>query len=98
MHQLVKLSDAIWLLQLAISSLLIHALGDLSQAPTAQGFEPGSSDWKADDLPTELSLLPDEYYRYTHGRWNWVQTDIHMGGGTGSKLIYTWELEQGPNW
>ncbi len=34
MHQLVKLTDAIWLLQLAISPPLIHALGDPSQAPT----------------------------------------------------------------
>ncbi len=34
MHQLVKLTDAIWLLQLAISSPLIHALCDPSQAPT----------------------------------------------------------------
>ncbi len=34
MHQLVKLTDAIWLSQLAISSPLIHALGDPSQAPT----------------------------------------------------------------
>ncbi len=34
MHQLVKLTDAIWLLQLVISSLLIHALGDLSEALT----------------------------------------------------------------
>ncbi len=55
MHQLVKLTDATWLLQLAISSPLIHALGDPSQAP---GFEPRSPDWEADDLPTELSLPP----------------------------------------
>ncbi len=34
MHQSVKLTDAIWLLQLVISSSLIHALGDPSQAPT----------------------------------------------------------------
>ncbi len=34
MHQLVKLTYAIQLLQLAISSPLIHALGDPSQAPT----------------------------------------------------------------
>ncbi len=34
MHQLVKLTYAIWLLQLVISSPLIHALGDPSQAPT----------------------------------------------------------------
>ncbi len=45
MHQLVKLTDAIWLLQLAISSPLIHPLCDPSQAPT--GFEPGSPDWEA---------------------------------------------------
>ncbi len=34
MHQLVKLTDTIRLLQLVISSPLIHALGDLSHAPT----------------------------------------------------------------
>ncbi len=34
MYQLVKLTAAIWLLQLVISSPLIHALGDLSQAHT----------------------------------------------------------------
>ncbi len=34
MHQSVKLTDAIWLLQLVISSPLIHALDDPSQAPT----------------------------------------------------------------
>ncbi len=34
MHHLVKLTDAIWLLQPAISYPLIHALGDLNQAPT----------------------------------------------------------------
>ncbi len=34
MHQLVKLTVAMWLLQLAISFRLIHALGDPSQAPT----------------------------------------------------------------
>ncbi len=33
MHQLVKLTDAIWLLQLVISSPLIHALDDPSQDP-----------------------------------------------------------------
>ncbi len=33
-HQSVKLTDAVWLLQLVISSPLIHAFGDLSQAPT----------------------------------------------------------------
>ncbi len=34
MHQSVKLTDAIWPLQLVISFPLIHALGDPSQAPT----------------------------------------------------------------
>ncbi len=34
MHLPVKVTDAICLLQLVISSPLIHALGDLSQAPT----------------------------------------------------------------
>ncbi len=32
MHQSVKLTDAMWLLQLTISFPLIHAFGDLSQA------------------------------------------------------------------
>ncbi len=54
MHHLVKLTDAIWLLQLVISSLPIHALGDLSQAST--GIRTRDPDWEADDLPTELSL------------------------------------------
>ncbi len=52
MHQSVKLTDAIWLLQVVISSPLIHALGDPSQAPT--GIQTPA--WEADDLPTELSL------------------------------------------
>ncbi len=34
MHQTVKLTDVIWLLQLVISSSLIHAMGDPSQALT----------------------------------------------------------------
>ncbi len=34
MHQSVKLTDTIWILQLVISSPLFHALGDLSQAAT----------------------------------------------------------------
>ncbi len=55
MHQLVKIIDTKGLLQLVISSPLIHALGDLSQ-------EPGSSDWEADDLPTQLSLPPPEIF------------------------------------
>ncbi len=57
MHQLVMLNGAIWLLQLVISSSLIHALGDPSQSPPL-GFEPGSPDWETDDLPTELYLPP----------------------------------------
>ncbi len=56
MRQLVKITDAIWLLQLAISSPLIQALGDPSQAST--GIQTGSPDSESDDLPTELSLLP----------------------------------------
>ncbi len=54
MQQSVKLTDAIWLLQLEIYSPLIHALGDQSQAPP--GFKPRSPAWEGDDLPTELSL------------------------------------------
>ncbi len=34
MHQLVKLTDTLWLLQLAISSPLMHALGEPCQALT----------------------------------------------------------------
>ncbi len=34
MHQSIKLTDVIWLLQLVISSPLIHAFGNLSQAST----------------------------------------------------------------
>ncbi len=34
MHLSVKLTDAIWLLQLVISSSVIHALSDPSHAPT----------------------------------------------------------------
>ncbi len=52
MHQSVKLTDAIWLLQQVISSPPIHALGDPSQAPT--GIRTPA--WETDDLPTELSL------------------------------------------
>ncbi len=55
MHQSVKLTYAIWLLQLVISSSLILALGDPSQAPP--GFEPRSPAGEADDLPTELSTI-----------------------------------------
>ncbi len=36
MNQLVKLTDAIWLLELAISSPLIHALGDWDLNPGTQ--------------------------------------------------------------
>ncbi len=50
MHQSVKLTDAIWLLQLIIFSPLIYALGDPSQA------EPRSPAWEVDDLPIDLSL------------------------------------------
>ncbi len=55
MHQSVKLTYAIWLLQLVISSSLILALGDPSQAPP--GFEPRSPAGEADDFPTELSTI-----------------------------------------
>ncbi len=51
MHQSVKLTEAMWLLELVIASPLIHALGD------PHGFESGSPAWEADDLPTELSPL-----------------------------------------
>ncbi len=53
MQQSVKLTDRIQLLQLVISSPLIHALGDPSQAPTVIQ----TSAWEADDLLTELSPL-----------------------------------------
>ncbi len=51
MHQSVKLTDALWLLQLVISSPVIHALGDPSQAPNWIQ----TPAWEADNLPTELS-------------------------------------------
>ncbi len=47
---ILLLPNSTWLLQLVISSPLIHTLGDPSQVPT------GSPDWEVDDLPTELSL------------------------------------------
>ncbi len=50
MHQSVKLTDAMWLLQLVISSPLIRAMGELSQSPTK------IRTWEADNLPIELSL------------------------------------------
>ncbi len=34
MHQLVKLTNAVWLLQLVISSSLIHELVDPNKTPT----------------------------------------------------------------
>ncbi len=50
------------LLQLVISSPLIHALGDPSKAPTGIQTEvpslKGSLAWEADNLPTELSVPP----------------------------------------
>ncbi len=44
-------------LQLVISSLLIHALGDPNQAPTRIWTQ--FPDWEADDLPIELSIPCD---------------------------------------
>ncbi len=54
MHQLVKLTDAIWFLQLVISSPLIHALGDVIQVPTRIQ----TPSWESVDLPTQLFLHP----------------------------------------
>ncbi len=54
-QQLVKLTNAIWLLQLANSSPLIHALGDPSQVPTRIRTRVPRL-WGG--LPTELSLPP----------------------------------------
>ncbi len=56
MHQSVNLTDAIWLLQLVISSPLIHPFFDLIQPPL--GLEPGFPAWEVDDLPVDLSLPP----------------------------------------
>ncbi len=51
-HQLIKLTDAIWLLQLAISSLsFMHWVTEVKLPP---GFEPVTPDWEADDLTTQL--------------------------------------------
>ncbi len=64
MHQLVKLSDAMWLLQLAISSPLIHALCDPSQAPNWD-LNPGS---QIEKWTTYQMIYPSpsfcEYYLY----------------------------------
>ncbi len=54
MRQSVKLTDAIWLLQLIISSPLIDALGDPSQAHSR--IWTWAPAWEADDLPTDLSV------------------------------------------
>ncbi len=62
MYQSVKLTDAIWFLQLVISSPLIHALVDPIQAPP--GFEPRASGWKADDLPPEQPPPPPHQGSY----------------------------------
>ncbi len=54
MHQSVKLTDAIWLLQVAISSTLIHALGDPSQAPTGI--------WTRVPRPLACTIINDLYF------------------------------------
>ncbi len=61
LHQFIKLTDAIWLLQLAISSALIHALSDPSQAPTGIWIQIPRlrGRWL---LATELSL-PLKYFK-----------------------------------
>ncbi len=56
-QQSVKLTDAIWLLQIVISSPLIHALGDPSQAPHQDsnlGYKRWNlfPAWDVDDLST----------------------------------------------
>ncbi len=55
MHQSVKLTDGIWLLQVVISSLSFMHWVTLVKSPL--GFEPWSPAWEEDDLLTELSLL-----------------------------------------
>ncbi len=52
MHHLVKLTDAIWLLHLAISSLSFRHWVARVKPPLK--FEPRSPDWEVDDLPTIL--------------------------------------------
>ncbi len=56
-----KLTDAIWLLQVVISSPLIHVLGDPSQAPT------GSRTWvnKNNNL-VQVYVNDSEYYSYIY--------------------------------
>ncbi len=61
MLQSVKLTGAIWLLQLVIFSPLIRALV-WTGVKSSQWFKPGSPAWEADDLPTELSLPPSISY------------------------------------
>ncbi len=47
MHKSIKLTDAIWLLLVVMSSPLIHALGDLSQSPTGiQTRVPSLRGWR----------------------------------------------------
>ncbi len=55
MHQSVKLTDAIWLLQLVISSPLIHALGEQSQAPI--GIRTWAPSWRCRRL-TNWAIPP----------------------------------------
>ncbi len=57
MHQLVKLTDALWLFT-ACNLFLSHSCIWVTRVKTPPGFEPRSPDWEADDLPTELSLPP----------------------------------------
>ncbi len=55
MHQSVKIIDAIWLLEVVISSPLIHTCIGW---PDSSWFQLRSQAWEANDLPTELSLPP----------------------------------------
>ncbi len=75
MHQSVKLTGAIWLLQLVITSPFFHALVWL-QSVSPLGFERGSPGREADDLPTELSLSPAFDLTHTLHFLQWWKSSI----------------------
>ncbi len=80
MHQLVKLTGAIWLLQLAISSPVIHALV-WPESSYHQDLKAGSPAWEVNNLPTELSLPPFGFYGGT-------EISIYLVSEQGFKPFY----------
>ncbi len=88
--QSVKLTDVIWLLQLAISSLSFMHWVTRVKPPLR--FEPGSPGWEVDDLPTELFLPPGvetfliaNWYVNIHAssyeRTRWMSVSWHLPVG-----------------